>query len=209
MPPTQTGTCISTLPFPRLSSHSLPMACLAYPALLPTRHPQYFCACRFMFLRNTLIHAPFCTFPLHSTPTQNRPCTRSTEFSTGTLLSVATTGTHTHTHTIPQVHTVRTHTKLFKHSMLARAGPTVRLTLGAAGDTAQCSGTCLTRELSSPESQQIPCPEHRALKLNSLSLAPASCSIPHTRWQARKRRTRAVTDVSRPESYRTRDSGRI
>lgn len=206
MPPTQTGTCISTLPFLRLSSHALPMACRAYPALLPTRHPQYFCACRFMFLHNTLIHAPFCTFLLHSTPTQNRPCTRSTELCTGTLLSVATT--RAHTHTIPQVHTVRTHTKLFKHSMQARAGPTVLLTLGAAEDTAQCSGTCLTKELSSPESQQTPCPEHRALELNSLSLVPASCSILHTRWPARKRRTRAVTDVSRLESSRTRDSGR-
>lgn len=116
---------------------------------------------------------------------------------------------YTHTHPIPQVHTVLTHTKLFKHSMQARAGPTVPLTLGAAGDTAQCSGTCLTRELSSPESQQTPCLEHRALELNSFSLAPASCSILHTRWPDRKRRTKAVTDVSRLESSRTRDSGRI
>lgn len=93
-------------------------------------------------------------------------------------------------------------------NMHACAGPAAPLTLRTAGDTAQCSGTCLTWELSSPDHQEAPCPERRTQELNSLSPAPDSCQSYTSSGLEGRSGTRAVTDAPGLESSRTRDSGR-
>lgn len=181
-----------------------PMACHGYPALLPTLHPQYFCACQFISLHDTLTHAPFCTLPLHSTPTQNRPCTRNTELCTGTQLPVATP--HTRTLFPRCIQCAPTQSYSNTH---ARAGPTAPLTLRAAGDTtAQCSGTCLTQ---GAELARVPAgtlPGAQSLSSTASALYQLLTQSYTRGGPARKRGTRAVTDIPGLESSRTRDSGR-
>lgn len=97
----------------------------------------------------------------------------------------------THAHSIPPGAHKCAPTRSYSSTHTC-AGPAAPLTLRTAGDTAQCSGTCLTRELSLPDPQEASCTERRTQELNSLSLVNSSQAVSGL---AGRRGTRAMTDV--------------
>lgn len=113
-----------------------------------------------------------------------------------------------HAHSIPPGAHKRAPTQSYSNTHTC-AGPAAPLTLRTAGDTAQCSGTCLTWELSSPDPQKAPCPESRTRSsITSVLPQPLTRSYMSS-GLAGRRVIRAVTDVPGLESSRTRDSERV
>lgn len=78
------------------------------------------------------------------------------------------------------------------------AGPAAPLTLRTAGDTAQCSGTCLTWELSSPDPQKAPCPESRTRSSITSVLPQPLTPFLHEQWPGRQKSDQSSDRRARP-----------